>query len=456
MFKSSLFGTDGIRGVIGDLTPEFVARVSQAIGSFFKPGSRILVGRDARSGGEAYSRIVTGTLLYFGHKVYDAGLTPTPALQYAVKAFGFDGGVMITASHNPREYNGIKVIGPDGIELDRDKEKELEEIFWEGRFRSIDWRAAYHSVEPYRTVNESYVNAVVGQVDRELISSRGFKILIDPGNSVGALTTPEIAKKLGVEYVVVNGNLDSWFPSRNPEPTPENISETAEIVKSLKLNFGVSHDGDADRSIFIDEKGRIQSGDRTATLLAKYLSVERGERGKVYTAVSSSMIIEDVMKELGVEVVWLKVGSVDIAHTMKKSGDALCGFEENGGFMYPPHQYVRDGGMTLALVLEMLARYKVSLSELYDSLPYYYSIKTKYRMSRDKALLVIERVKEEFKNEKLLLIDGVKVIARNYWILVRPSGTEPLLRVMLEARTEEDAKSIFERVSKIVMEVGLN
>lgn len=122
---------------------------------------------------------------------------------------------MITASHNPREYNGIKVIGPDGIELDRDKEKELEEIFWEGRFRSIDWRAAYHSVEPYRTVNESYVNAVVGQVDRELISSRGFKILIDPGNSVGALTTPEIAKKLGVEYVVVNGNLDSWFPSRN-------------------------------------------------------------------------------------------------------------------------------------------------------------------------------------------------------------------------------------------------
>ncbi|MEM0506468.1 MAG: phosphoglucosamine mutase, partial [Thermosphaera sp.] len=326
----------------------------------------------------------------------------------------------------------------------------------EGRFRSIDWRAAYHSVEPYRTVNESYVNAVVGQVDRELISSRGFKILIDPGNSVGALTTPEIAKKLGVEYVVVNGNLDSWFPSRNPEPTPENISETAEIVKSLKLNFGVSHDGDADRSIFIDEKGRIQSGDRTATLLAKYLSVERGERGKVYTAVSSSMIIEDVMKELGVEVVWLKVGSVDIAHTMKKSGDALCGFEENGGFMYPPHQYVRDGGMTLALVLEMLARYKVSLSELYDSLPYYYSIKTKYRMSRDKALLVVERVKEEFKNEKLLLIDGVKVIARNYWILVRPSGTEPLLRVMLEARTEEDAKSIFERVSKIVMEVGLN
>lgn len=166
------------------------------------------------------------------------------------------------------------------------------------------------------------------------------------------------------------------------------------------------------------------------------------------------MIIEDVMKELGVEVVWLKVGSVDIAHTMRKSGDALCGFEENGGFMYPPHQYVRDGGMTLALVLEMLARYKVSLSELYDSLPYYYSIKTKYRMSRDKALLVVERVKEEFKNEKLLLIDGVKVIARNYWILVRPSGTEPLLRVMLEARTEEDAKSIFERVSKIVKEVG--
>ncbi|WP_448577724.1 phosphoglucosamine mutase [Thermosphaera sp.] len=455
MFKHGLFGTDGVRGLITELTPEFVIRLAEAIATFFPPGSRLLVGRDVRAGGEAYSRMVSGTLLYYGLKVYDAGLTPTPALQYAVKTLGFDGGVMVTASHNPREYNGIKVIGPDGIELDRDREKELEEIFWEGRFRSIDWKAISHSVEPYGIVNQVYVDGVVEKVDKELIASRGFRILIDPANSVGALTTPEIAKRLGVEYVVLNGSLDPRFPTRNPEPTAENVSETAQVVKSLKLAFGVAHDGDADRSIFIDNLGRVQSGDRTATLLAKYLKTERGEQGKVYTAVSSSMVIEDVMKEIGVEVVWLKVGSVDIAHAMRKGGDALCGFEENGGFMYPPHQYVRDGGMTLALFLEMLARLKATPSELYDSLPYYYSIKTKYKMGRDKALLVVERVKEEFKTERLITIDGVKVIGGDYWVLVRPSGTEPLLRVMLEARSESEAKSIFERIDKIVKEVGL-
>jgi len=454
LFKHSLFGTDGVRGLITELTPELVVRLAEAIATYFPPGSRLLVGRDVRAGGEAYARIISGTLLYFGVKVYDAGLTPTPALQYAVKTLGFDGGVMVTASHNPREYNGIKVIGPDGIELDRNREKELEEIFWEGRFRSIDWKAISHSIEPYRIVNQVYVDGVVEKVDKELIASRKLRILIDPANSVGALTTPEIAKRLGVEYLVLNGSLDSRFPSRNPEPTPENIFETAQVVKSLGLDLGVAHDGDADRSIFIDNLGRVQSGDRTASLLAKYLKTERGEHGKVYTAVSSSMVIEDVMKDIGVEVVWLKVGSVDIAHAMKKGGDALCGFEENGGFMYPPHQYVRDGGMTLALFLEMLAMFKTTPSELYDSLPYYYSVKTKYKMGRDKALLVVERVKEEFKTERLITIDGVKVVGRDYWVLVRPSGTEPLLRVMLEARSESDAKSIFERIDKIVKEAG--
>ncbi|MEM4717761.1 MAG: phosphoglucosamine mutase, partial [Desulfurococcaceae archaeon] len=206
----------------------------------------------------------------------------------------------------------------------------------------------------------------------------------------------------------------------------------------------------ADRSIFIDEKGRVHWGDRSATLIAKHLITNRNERGRVYTGVSSSTIVEEVLNPLGVEVVWLKVGSVDIAHAMRKGGDALCGFEENGGFMYPPHQYVRDGGMTLVLFLELMAFENRRASELFNELPTYYTVKTKYKMKREDALKVVEILKQEFKSERLITIDGVKVISNKYWVLARPSGTEPLLRVMIEAITEDIAKDILSRVESVI------
>lgn len=450
---SKLFGTDGVRGVVGkELIPQFITKFALAVGAFFNEGARILVGMDNRGGNEAIKRIIEGTLILSGLKVYDAGLTPTPALQYVVKTEGFDGGIMITASHNPPEYSGIKVIGPHGIEVDRDEERIIEKYFWEEKYRIVSWRSAAEKVVKYPFVNDLYIDSIVSKVDVGKISRRGFKVLVDPANNVGALTTPKILKKLGVKPIVVNGNLDVE-PARYPEPTPDNLLETAKLVPQYGCTLGIAHDGDADRAILIDEKGRIHWGDRTAVLLAKHLVVNRGERGRVYTGVSSSTIIENVLKQLNIEVVWLKVGSVDIAHAMRKAGDALCGFEENGGFMYPPHQYVRDGGITMALFLEYLATEAKNASELFDELPFYHTIKTKYKMSRDLALIVVEKVKEEFRNERLITIDGVKVISNDYWLLVRPSGTEPLLRVMIEARDEEVAKQLLERIDRLVNEV---
>ena len=449
------FGTDGIRGVVNEtLTPEFVLKMSLAIGSFFDEGARILLGRDARAGGDMIKSIVIGGLLSSGVRVYDAGYTPTPALQYCVKEGGFDGGVMITASHNPPEYNGIKVIGPDGIEIPRESEDAIEDIYLNTRFRTPSWRSIVSDVVDYKVCNEIYVDNVVKLVDREAISKAGFRVLVDPVNSVGALTTPRIAMKLGVQPIVVNGTFNPYFPSRNPEPTPETLVTTAKLVREYGAIAGFAHDADADRVIVIDENGVVQWGDRTATLLASYLKKERGEKGvKVFTAVSSSIVVEDVLKPLGVSVVWLRVGSVDIAHEMKKHPDALCGFEENGGFMYPPHQYVRDGGMTMALFLEMLARLRLKPSELYDRLPKMFVVKKKYRMDREKALIVVEKVKEMFKHERQITVDGVKVIGKGYWFLVRPSGTEPLLRVMLEAESEDKAKELLDVIEGIVRSI---
>jgi len=448
-----LFGTDGVRGVVAsELTPLFVARLAWAIGSYFKEGSRILVGCDYRAGGEAIRRILMGVLVLSGVRVYDAGYTPTPALQYAVKTGGFDGGVMVTASHNPPEYNGIKVIGSHGVEVDRGEERVIEELYWSEKFRVTSWRSAVWSVEKYPGVNDLYIKAILDHVDRDIIAKREFRVLVDPVNNVGVLTTPRLLRELGVKPVVINGDL-SYEPTRPPEPTPETLSSTTQAVKACNCDLGVAHDGDADRSIFIDERGQAYWGDRSAVLLAKHLKLYKKLTGRVYTGVSSSVLVEDVLRPLGVEVVWLKVGSVDIAHAMMRTGDALCGFEENGGFMYPPHQYVRDGAMTLALFLEMLATNRRKASELFSELPEYYVVKKKYPMSRDVAVRIVERIKEEFRDKRLITVDGVKVISKDYWVLVRPSGTEPLLRVMLEAKSEDIAKSILERVENVIREV---
>ncbi len=450
-----LFGTDGVRGVVNEnLNPEFIVRLAQAIGTYFQQGSRLLVGRDARAGNEYIVRLVEGCLIAAGHKVFDAGELPTPALQYNIRNRGFDGGVMVTASHNPPQYSGLKVVMADGVEAPREVEEEIEKIFWETRFRRVKWFMLQRGFHVISDARDFYVNGILEKVDVEKIRSRGFRVVADCANNVGALTTPYLLRKLGVKVMSVNSHL-SPIPYREPEPVPENLRDTAAIVRDLNFDLGVAHDGDADRAIFIDDRGRVIPGDRSATLLCRHLVVNRGERepARVVTAVSSSTVIEDVLRELGIEVVWTKVGSVGIARKMMKIG-AIAGFEENGGFMYPPHQYVRDGGMSLALMLELLATEKVKLSELVDALPKAYLIKTKVPISsREEAERAVEEVRKRFRNIRQINIDGVKGIGDDFWFLVRPSGTEPLLRIFVEARSEEKAKELLDEIMRVVKEV---
>lgn len=448
-----LFGTDGVRGIVNiELTPELALKIGLAAGTFFGEGSRILIGRDVRRGGEMLSRAVIAGLLSTGVKVYDAGLLPTPTLQFAVKHFGFDGGVMITASHNPPKYNGIKVIGSDGVEISREDEGKIEEILFSERWYRTSRYSLSEEVPKLHGIVDAYVNAIIQHVDIEKIRSKNFRVLIDPANSVGALTTPIVAKKLGCKVYTINSNLDGDFPGREPEPTVETLKETAEVAKVLKVNLAVGHDGDADRAIFIDEKGRIHWGDRSASVICKHLA-KKGLKGKVITAVSSSIMIEDVLKPYGLEVIWMKVGSVDISRRILKEKNVLCGFEENGGFMYPPHIPVRDGAMTLALMLQTMADENKSLSELFDELPKYHVIKTKVPMGRKVALKVVEKVAEYFKGYRLITIDGVKVLMKDAWVLVRPSGTEPILRIMAEARDKRKLNEIVSKVKEIAEKV---
>ncbi len=448
-----LFGTDGVRGVINiDLTPELAMKIGLAAGTFFGEDSRILIGRDVRRGGKMLQKAVVAGLLSAGVKVCDAGLLPTPTLQFAVKHFGFDGGIIITASHNPPKYNGIKVIAADGVEISREDEAKIEEIIFSEKWFRAPYLSLAEEIPKFHGIIDAYVKSILQHVDVEKIKSKKFRVLIDPANSVGVLTSPLVAKKLGCKVYTLNGNLDGDFPGREPEPTTETLKETAEVAKALHADLAVGHDGDADRAIFIDEKGRIHWGDRSAAILCKYLA-KKGHRGKVVTAVSSSTIIEEVLKPYGLEVVWTKVGSVGISRIILKESNALCGFEENGGFMYPPHIPVRDGSMTLALMLQVMADENKKLSELFDELPHYYVLKTKIPMTRTAALKVVEKVAEYFRNYRLITIDGVKVLMKDSWVLVRPSGTEPILRIMAEAKDENKLKEIVGIVKNLAEEV---
>ncbi|MEM3516073.1 MAG: phosphoglucosamine mutase [Saccharolobus sp.] len=453
---AKLFGTDGIRGVTNaELTPELALKIGKAIGSYFGKGSRLLIGRDVRAGGDMILRSVESGLLSSGVIVYEAGMAPTPTFQYGVKTLGYDGGVVITASHNPPQYNGIKVLSPNGIEISREEELSIEDIYFNSKFNSVEWNELINDVKKEERIIDIYIKGILSHVDVNKIRSKKYKVLIDAANSVGGITSPIIARELGCKIYTLNGNLDPLFSARMPEPTFESLSETANVAKELNVDLSVAHDGDADRAIFIDSMGRIQWGDRSAALLSYWASIKAPNLPKrVFTAVSSSSLVEEYLSKYNIEVKWTRVGSVDIAHALFKEG-GIAGFEENGGFMFPPHQSVRDGGMSFALMLDMMASENQTSAELFNTLPIYHLIKTKVEItSKTDVEKIYKEIIEKYKNYgNIITIDGVKIIGKDFWFLVRKSGTEPIIRILVESKDKNKSEELANELKKLVGEL---
>ncbi|HII85154.1 TPA: phosphoglucosamine mutase, partial [Candidatus Bathyarchaeota archaeon] len=374
MGARKLFGTNGIRGIVNkELTPEMAIRVGLAIGTFFNK-KKLLVGHDARTSGPMFSKSVISGLASTGCNVYFAGMAPTPALQFAVKDQGFDGGVIITASHNPAEYNGIKVIWEDGIEISYEQETEIEEIYFENKMLRAEWNNLGEIFEAPR-VNERYVEAIKKQVDVSRIAKENFHVVVDGANSVGSLTAPILLRDLGCKVTSINANIDGTFPGRPPEPRPENLRDISLAVKALGADLGVAFDGDADRSLFVGDTGEIYWGDKTFALVMKYF-LEKNPNAQIVTPVSSSTLVKDTAEKYKGQLVWTKVGSVTVSQTMKKI-KAKLGGEENGGVFYGPHQAVRDGSMTTALILSIMAQTGEKISKLISEQPQYFIEKGK-------------------------------------------------------------------------------
>ena len=445
MSAKKLFGTNGVRGLVNvELTPEMAIKIGSAIGTFFQR-KNLLLGYDARTSGPMLARAVISGLTATGCNVYFAGMAPTPALQFAVKNHQLDGGVIITASHNPPEYNGIKVIWRDGIETSHEQEEEIEKIYFDNKPVFAAWDKLGVKRE-LPGINDEYVDAMKKHVDPAKIAKNHFHVVIDAANSVGGLTAPTLLRELGCKVTSINANIDGTFPGRMPEPRPESLGDLAATVKAIGADMGVAFDGDADRSIFVGENGEIYWGDKTfAVIIKQYLLKNKG--AKIVTPVSSSTLIKDTVDAYGGEVEWTKVGSVTVSQKMKEL-NAKLGGEENGGVFYGPHQAVRDGAMTTALLLNIMAETGKKLSELVAEQPQYFIEKGKIECPDDKKAILQEKIYEQVKNENVSTIDGVKIWFNDKSaILIRPSGTEPVFRLYAEAKNKEKALKLVEDYS---------
>ncbi len=446
-----LFGTNGIRGLVNkELTPEFAIKIAEAIGTFSKQG-KILLGYDSRISNIMLANAVTSGLISTGCDVYDAGMAPTPCIQYAVKSHHMDGGIMITASHNPPEYNGIKVMAKDGVEISRQQEMKIEDMFFENKVNHVSWhKVGQRHVLP--RVLDKYKEAIKQHVDIDAIKKRHYHVVVDAANGVGGLVAPYLLRDLSCRVTTINANIDGAFPNRLPEPRPENLRDLATTVKAVGADFGVAFDGDADRSIFVDEKGEVQWGDRTFALIEKdFLQTNRGEA--VVTPVSSSQVVRDVAEKYGGKLVWTKVGSTIVSYTMKNL-KAKLGGEENGGVFYGLHQPVRDAAMTVVLILNIMAKTGRKLSQLLNELPRYCLEKSKMKCPNEQKTLVLKKLIAKVKQLNPETVDGVKLwFPDQSSILIRPSGTEPIYRFYAEAKTKERASSLVKEYKLILQKI---
>jgi len=452
-----LFGTNGVRGVVNkEMTVELALRLAQAAGTYFE-GADVTVGCDGRVSSPIFLDIVSSGLASVGCQVWNLGMITTPGLQFLTKDWRLKGGIMITASHNPPEYNGLKVMGNSGVELPHEEELKIEQLFFQSRFHFAPW----DEIKQPLLVPEKfarYVNSILENVGGAL-RGRSLKVVVDSANAVSVLSTPAIIERLGGNVSLVNGEIDGRFPGRLPEPTPEHLNETSKVMRTLHADFGVAHDGDGDRAVFLDEYGRVCWGDHTFALVVQdFLQNHPGE--KIVTPISSSQIIEDIAEKHGAEVVYTPVGSVYVSNLMLKI-NAKLGGEDNGGIFYLPHVAARDGGITTAWIYRIVSEARKPLSKLIAQLPKSYIIKDKMPCADSIKDAVTTGIRNLPRKGKSLEIDGIKLwVPPRSWILIRPSGTEPVFRILAEGPTKGKAVRIVNdykiKLSRIIKDCKKN
>lgn len=432
-----LFGTFGVRRLANtELTPEFASKIAASYGTLVK--GKVAVGGDTRTSTKMIKHAVISGLLSSGCDVTDLGLLPTPAVQYAVRNY-YDAGIIITASHNPPKYNGIKLVDSDGIGTPDETEIKIEEMFFNDNPERVPWNEI-GEVEKNSGIIEEYTQEVIERVNRDAIRKAKLKVIVDCGSGAACFTTPYILRELGCEVITMNCQPDGFFPGRDPEPTEPNLKELIDVVKATGADLGLAHDGDADRTICIDEKGNFVFGDKSFALVEKYM-LKENNGGLIVTTVATSTAIYDIAKKYNGEVIATKVGDLIVARELKDK-NGLFGGEENGGLIFPDFVYGRDAALSSAKIVEIISKTEKPLSMLVEELPVYYSEKMKIECPDELKQEVMQKITAETSEFEVDTTDGVKIIKEEGWVIIRPSGTEPIFRCFAEAKTKNKAKEM--------------
>lgn len=436
VMQKKLFGTNGIRGIFGeDLTLDLLHDITLAIATYFDHGT-ILVGYDCRLSSKLISKIICSTLNYCNLNCKLACMVPTPCLQLAIKKMEYDGGIMITASHNPPQYNGLKIISEDGIEISEQTQLVIENIYFNRKWKNIK---KFGNTKVENNVIQTYIEDIESNINMKNIIPKKFVVVLDPGNGVQSLTAPKICKDLGCDVTIINKRIDGLFPGRGSEPTVDNLEQLSSTVIKRNADIGIAFDGDGDRSIFCTNDGKIINGSESALMLADYILKKR-PNSTVITCINTPSNIDKIVSKRQSTLIRTRVGSVYVSRTMK-STNAIIGFEENGGFMFKPHLEVRDGAMTMALMLDMLSCSQQTLSQKLSKLPNSFVDKTKICCPNSLGTKIISTLKDTHNNFDDT--DGIKIsLDSKTWIMVRQSGTEPLLRIYAESDNKEKLDKI--------------
>ncbi|MBI4335869.1 MAG: phosphoglucosamine mutase [Candidatus Omnitrophica bacterium] len=442
-------GISGARGIVGSsLTNSVAMEFGKAFSTFINCGN-VVIARDTRTSGDMLKSAVVSGVLASGCGVIDLGIAPTPTALFYVRTHKVDGGIIVTASHNPGEWNGLKFAERDGTFLSESRLGRFFDIYYKKEFRSVPW-GAIQNVRGDATAVDNHINAVLKQLDVKAIRKRRFKVGIDYVNGTGCVISPRFLSELGCRVFEINNRPDGLF-SHEPEPLPKNLRSLSRLVRERRLDIGFAQDPDADRLAMVSEKGRTVGEELTLAFAVKFILSYR-RKGAVVTNLSASMVLDDIADAFRVKLIRTKVGESNVVCEMKKR-KAVIGGEGNGGVIFPSINYGRDSIVGMGLILEYIAKSGRKVSRLVDELPRYEMIKGKFECPFSKTGDALESIKLAYRGEKIDTSDGVKVSWPDRWAHIRSSNTEPIIRVITEAKTKKEADKLYLGVARKISEV---
>jgi phosphoglucosamine mutase len=444
---AKLFGSSGVRGLANvDLTPILACKVASAVATHAK-AKKTIVARDTRVSGCMLEDALVSGLLSNGTEVLFADMVPTPVLAYAAKALCADVGFMLTASHNPPQYNGIKVFNGDSLSYSDDDQDAVEKIVTQGSFGLEDWRKLGKTL---------FVDAgrVYLEMTQKAVSlKRRWNVVVDPGCGATFDIGPKMLTSMGCKVTALNAQPDGYFPARKSEPTAESLQDLAKVVKALGADIGVAFDGDGDRVAFVDEEGVFVNFDRSLAAYAAY-ALKHSGGGLVVTNVEASMCVETMAEKYGGKVVRTRVGDIYISEAIKRDA-AVFGGEPCGAWVHPQYHFCPDGPLSAALFLKALEDEGKSVSEFIGEVPEYITIRKNIDCKNQNKYKLVEKLGGVLKLEfpaytDFSMVDGVRLTLKNGWLLVRASGTEPLIRLTVEGKSSQAAKDITQRATALI------